>query len=117
MHPEPLRLVLRSETNPWSEPVQDQRGLRDDGLARFQDRRREGRMLLALALHEGDVALTPSSTRDIDIVGAGLLEGEADEFAASLDGRPVIQLIPHRLPPALLSPVQKKTRRPARAAA
>src|SRR3954454_4420275 len=95
MHPQPPGLVLRREPEPRAEPVEDQRGLRDDGLAGFQDRRREWRMLLAPALHEGDVALSASLARDIDIVGACLFKCEADEFAASLNGRPVIKLVAH----------------------
>ena len=39
---------------------------------------------------------SPSAlARDVDIVGAGLLEREPDEFAPPLDGRPVIQLVSH----------------------
>ena len=71
MHPEPLGLILWRKAQPRPEPVQDQCGLRNDGLSGFEDRRREGRMLPALALDERDVALTALLPRDIDIVGTG----------------------------------------------
>src|SRR3954454_12013835 len=95
MHPQPLGLVLRREPEPRAEPVEDQRGLRDDRFAGFQDRRREWRMLLAPALHEGDVALSAALARDVDIVGARLFEREANELTAPLNGRPVIKLVTH----------------------
>ena len=95
MRPQPPGLVLRREAEPRPEIEQDVRGLRDDVLAGFQDRRRERRMLFALALHEGDVRLAAALARDVDIVGAGLLQREADEFAAPLDGRPVIEFVAH----------------------
>src|SRR3954452_13472351 len=86
MHPQPLGLVLRREPEPRAEPVQDQRGLCDDRPAGFQDRWSEGRMLLAPAFHEGDVALAAALARDIDIVGARLFKCETDELSASLNG-------------------------------
>src|SRR5436853_5770932 len=95
MHPEPLRLVFWRKPKTRPEPMQDQRGLCDDGVAGFQHRRRKWRMLLALALHESDVALAASLARDVDIVGTCLLERKADKFPTSLNGRPVVELVAH----------------------
>jgi len=51
---------------------------------------RERRTRDALAvdeLHHCRHAALARPARDIDVVGAGLLERQADEFAAALDGR------------------------------
>jgi hypothetical protein len=37
----------------------------------------------------------PRFTRNVDIIGAGLFEGESYELAASLNARPIIELIGH----------------------
>src|SRR5947207_15888158 len=45
------------------------------------------------------VACAPRFTGDIDILGSGLLQRQADEFAAPLDPGPVIELVPHGAAP------------------
>ena len=64
--------------------------------AGLEDRRCERRMLLALA---GDQRLdrrAAALASDVDVVGTGLFEREPDELAATLDGRPIVELVAHR---------------------
>ncbi len=62
----------------------------------LQERRRERQMLDALAAEQAHHrTLAAGLPRDIDIFGAGLLQGQANKFAASLDPGPIIELIPH----------------------
>ena len=81
------RLVRRREAELRAEISEDVRHMRDDDLAVAQERGREGRERLVphQRHHRVDAASGPSLTRDVDVVGAGLLEGEADEFAAARD--------------------------------
>src|SRR5258705_13145613 len=72
--------------------MQDQRRLRDHRGAGAKERRRED--MVALHLHRHGLH-APRSPRDVDILGTRVLEREADEFAASLDARPVIELVSH----------------------
>src|SRR5437762_3443466 len=97
MRPQLPGFVLRREAEPRPEIEQDIRGLRDDALAGFQDRRRERRMLLALARDELRGCLVAALARHIDIVGAGLFQREAHELTATLYRRPVIKLVEHKL--------------------
>src|ERR1041384_8172435 len=80
MQPQPLGLVLRGEPKPRAEPVQDQRGLRDGGLAGLQDRRGERRMLLVFAIDQPIDRAIAALARDIDVVGARLFQREPDEL-------------------------------------
>src|SRR6185436_18850695 len=95
MRPQPLALVLRREIEPGPEPKQDVGGLRDDLLAGLQERRGKRGMLLPPAQHRCELALAAALARHIDIVGAGFLQREADEFAAPLDRRPIMQFVAH----------------------
>src|SRR5208283_4029096 len=52
-------------------------------------------------------ATGPVSSRDVDVIRARLLEREPDKFAASLDARPVVELVGHFTSPSsgpLVSP-------------
>src|SRR5205823_1899446 len=56
-----------------------------------------------LALDQlGDRAIA-ALARDIDVIGACLLQSEADEFAAALDAGPVIELVAHGSPRQMLT--------------
>src|SRR6185436_1607817 len=95
MRPQPARLVLGREAMTRAEIEEDVRGLADQEPASLQERRREWRMFLALAFeqrHDRSVAALPP---DVHVIGARLLEREPDVFAASLDFRPVVELIAH----------------------
>ncbi len=92
VQPQPLRLRLRREAEPRSQVVQDQRGLRDDQRAGAQERRRKHLVALHLQHHR---LHAPRPARDIDVIGARVLEREADEFAPPLDARPVVELVFH----------------------
>src|SRR6267143_2619139 len=98
VQPQPAGLALGRKAETGSEVEQDVRGLGDQQLARAQDRRRERRSLdrraLQHLLHRSHAAHT---TRNIDVIGARVLEREANELAAALDGRPVIELVFHRI--------------------
>src|SRR5258707_15620845 len=81
---------------PCAEVEEDVGGLRNHELARLEERRREWGVRGASAFdelhHRRDAALAGAS-RHVDVVGARLLQGEANEFAAALDPRPVIKLV------------------------
>src|SRR5450759_4262190 len=85
---------------PGAEKHENIGGLPDDPIARFQERRRIGRAFDRLVFkpphqcghaHAGGFGLT----RHIDIFSARLLQGEADELAATLYRRPIKKLISH----------------------
>src|SRR6202044_87346 len=102
MRPQFARLVARRQIEPRAEIKQDIRGLRDDELAGFEKRRRVRRPRAALVfeqLHQRRHAAPARPARDVEVIGAGLFEREANEFAATLDARPVVKLITHG-PPA-----------------
>ena len=87
MRPQSSRLVARREVQARAEVKQDIRGLRDDDLAGLEKRRRIGRPRAALVLeqfHHRRHAAPPRPARDVDVIGAGLFERQADEFAAAL---------------------------------
>jgi hypothetical protein len=86
---------------PRPEIEQDRRTLADDRLAVLEKRRREGRMLRVVhhPHHHGEPLGFP---RHVDIVGSGLLERQAHEFAAPLDGRPVVEFVRHAARPAMV---------------
>src|SRR5262245_4845555 len=72
---------------------QDVGGVADHELAGFQERRRKGRR--ALRLHHLHHRRHAVAARDVVIIGAGILQCEADIFAASLDEGPVIEGVFH----------------------
>ena len=80
--------------------------MRDEDVAVAQERRREGgeRPLAHQGRHRLDAAPGPMAARDIDIIGARLLERQADEFAAALDAGPVEEFVGHRLSPSIALP-------------
>ena len=86
---------LRRQPEAFAEIEQDIGRLADDPLAIAQEGRGEG--------GRGDVRAVPQAhqfagaalARHVDIVGAGLLQRQSDEFAAPLDARPVVQLVGH----------------------
>src|SRR5690242_12573759 len=43
----------------------------------------------------GSAARTLRQSRDVDVIGPAIFQREANEFAAALDGRPVIQFVTH----------------------
>src|SRR5215471_11314797 len=113
MHPQPSGLVARREAEPPAEIKQDVGGLADDELARLEERRRKGRTRAASALdefhHRGNAALA-APARHVDVVGARLLQREADELAAALDRRPVIKLVAHGRGPSAHTSKERLTR-------
>src|SRR6202050_302456 len=107
MRPQLSGLVARREIQPLPEIEQNIRSLRDDELAGFEKRRRVRRPRAALVLeylHHRRHAAPARPARDIDVIGAGLFEREADEFAAALDAGPVIKLVAHASPATRLRP-------------
>src|SRR5205814_6814003 len=65
--------------------------------AGLEKRRRIGRPRGPFAGHElhHGVGAVAAAARDVDIIGAALLQRQADELAASLDFRPVVKLVAH----------------------
>src|SRR3981081_4722205 len=78
-----------------SEIEQDIGGLPDQEFPCSKKRRRERRRALARLHDPGHRGHTASAARDIDIVGAGILQREPDVFATALNARPVIEFIAH----------------------
>src|SRR5207237_8289595 len=96
VQPQARRLSLRCKPEARREVEKHVRRLRDDQLAGAQERRRERPSLHRAAfhhMHHGLHALRTSA--HIDVIGASVLERETDEFAAALDGRPVVKLVSH----------------------
>src|SRR5262249_56086455 len=81
-----------------AEVEEDVGGLADDELAGLEERRRKRRTRVASTFdefhHRGNAALA-GPARHVDVVGARLLQCEANELAAPLDRRPVIELVAH----------------------
>src|SRR5207237_5258186 len=92
--PDPSRRVARREPVTPPEIEEDVGGLRDQYLAIFEKRRGKRRMRgpgpVHQPLHRPDPA---PAARDVDVFGAGLLQGETPEFATPLTARPAIELI------------------------
>src|SRR5262245_64741169 len=95
MRPQPARLVLGREAMTRPQIEEDVRSLADQEPASLQERRREWRIFLALAFEQRHDRTVASLPRDVDIIGARLLEREPDVLAASLDLRPIVELIAH----------------------
>src|SRR4029077_12432742 len=103
MRPQSSRLVARCQIEPRTEIEQNIRGLGNDDLAGFEKRRRVRRPRAASVLeqfHHRRHAALARMARDIDIIGSGLFEREADELPAALYARPVVKFVAHRLSPA-----------------
>ena len=98
MHPQPSGLVAWRQPETPAEVKENVRGLGDDELAGFEERRREWRARDATAVdelqHRRQAALA-AAARHVDIVGARLLQRQPDEFAAALDRWPVVELVAH----------------------
>jgi hypothetical protein len=101
VHPQPAGLLARSKAEPSAKVEQDVGGLRDHQRAGLEEGRRKRRALDAPAVdqlhHRGNAALA-CAARDVDIVGARLLQGEAHKLPAPLDRRPVVELVTHGSP-------------------
>src|ERR1700730_11166939 len=99
-----------------SQIQQDIGGLPDHEWACLQKGRRERRDA-ALCLHHPHHRRNPAwAACDVDVIGAGLLQREADIFTAALNGRPVIEFIAHRQPFVLCMGSERSGRpAPARA--
>src|SRR5215468_3492254 len=92
-----------------AEEQQNVRRLANDELAALEEWRREWRMVDALAIkhshHRGHTAASIRLARDINVAFAKLFEHQADELSASLNGGPIVQLIPHGGQPACSQPL------------
>ena len=90
MRPQAARLVVRHQPQARPEKQQDVGGLADQQIASLQVGRRERRAAHSLVFQEVHQrrqthAAVRRAARDIDIIGAGLLQRQPDEFAAPLD--------------------------------
>lgn len=104
VNPQPAGFVVGREPEPRAEEQQDVRGLPDDYVAGFQERRRERHAFGLRAVHHprhrGHAHAAARFARDVDVVGVGRFEREPHVFAAALDFGPVIEFVSH---PVLLS--------------
>src|SRR5947207_2768578 len=90
MRPQPPGFVARREAESPPEVKQDVRGLRDEHVTVFEERRGERQVRVPDSVHQPLHrwhAAAPA--RDIVIFGASLLQGETYEFTAALDTRPI----------------------------
>src|SRR5215468_984974 len=93
--PQAGRILARCQSVAGADEEQDIRGLRDDLLTCFEERRRKGR-----GLEPGSIELLEQwryarTAGYIGVGDAGLLERQANEFPAALNVRPIIKLIGH----------------------
>src|SRR3954469_26009738 len=95
VRPESARLVLGREAMAHAEIEEDVRGLADQEPASLQKWRRERRRFLALTFEQRHDRIVAALPPDVHVIGPCLLEREPDVFAASLDLRPVVELIAH----------------------
>src|SRR6476659_4091395 len=79
-----------------SQIKQDVGGVGDHELACLEEWRRERRRALPRPHHLHHRSHTVAASRHVGIGGASLFQRETDIFAATLNGRPVIELIAHR---------------------
>src|SRR5690606_20741575 len=99
MRPQPSRFLAGSESMSSSEKEQDVRRLGDHQPGSGLEIRWCKGNRVWMHTIEGSVqrflaaALLLRKPRDIDVGDTGLLEREPDEFAAPLNGRPVVQLV------------------------
>src|SRR5262249_14862344 len=100
---EARKLVVGHQIEPRPEEGEDVRGLRDQEATGPQDRRREGTDLAPRRiqhpldrLEAASLALRQAS--HVDVVGGSLFERETNELAATLDARPVVELVLHGFP-------------------
>ena len=89
-------VVVGHEPEPRREEGEDVRGLRHDDAADLHEGRRErqraGRLAVEEAHHRREAAARLGQPRHVDVARAGVLERQADELAAALDERPVVEL-------------------------
>ena len=98
VRPEPVGLAHAREPEAGTEVQQDRCGLADHDVAIDQEGRRErgpwvGRIVEPAPEIRFAAACGRRLARHVDIGSAGGLERQADEFAAALDGGPVVKLI------------------------
>src|SRR6185437_14454906 len=110
---QPPGLVVRRKVKPRTKIKQNERGLRDNVLASSEERRRIWRARQPFALknfhHRRHAAFAAAC--HIDIVSAGLLQGQANELAATLDARPVIKFVAHDRNPPTDHPAKAGTKK------
>src|SRR5712671_99802 len=101
MGPQPAWFIRRRETQSRAQEQQDIRRLRDELRAGLEDRRGKWRARDVSAFEYSQncghaAALRLWQDGHIDVAGAGFFQREAYEFTASLDARPVIELVGHK---------------------
>src|SRR5262245_12285687 len=99
MCPQALAFISRGKAEPRPEVVQDVGGLADYKITVLEKRRRELRVIDIGSFQMGKDRIWPQArtalARDIDVIGARLLQRKPHEFAASLIGVAVVQLVSH----------------------
>jgi hypothetical protein len=96
--PQPPGVAFRRKPVTSAEEGEDVRGLADQQIARLQERRRKRRMSGRLSPHQlFQFRHAALAARDIDIVRARFFQREPHEFAATLNLRPVIELVAHHV--------------------
>jgi hypothetical protein len=81
---------------PRTQILKDVRGLRDHQPAGLEERRRKRREFFALTLHQRDhPVLAVAAPRHVDIRRARLFQRQPDILPATLDLRPIKQLVAH----------------------
>ena len=83
---------------PRPEVKQDVGGLRDQPLARPENRGCKWRMYFTLARQQPFDRRTAAFASDVNVLGARLFKRKTDELATTLDRRPIVKLVAHRFP-------------------
>src|SRR4030095_7604812 len=106
MCPEALAFIIRRKAKPRPEVVQNVGSPADYKIAMLEKRWRELRMLDIRSFQIGNDRIWPQARSalacDIDVIGERFLERKPHEFAASLIGVTVVQLVAHLNPSHLL---------------
>src|SRR5262245_3728018 len=102
----PQHAGLRSRHQPMASPEIEQNicSLRDHEVAGLEKGRSKWRILHPGALHQGEhLVFAAAPARDVDVVGPCFFEHETDEFTATLNLGPVVELVTHGINDPLLS--------------
>ena len=98
--PHAAGLARRRQFVAGAEEHQDIRGLRDHALAGPQDWRGKGRLTVGVVVQQFEhprhaAAHIFRCAHNIDIVGGGFFQRQANKLAAPLYGRPIVEFVTH----------------------
>lgn len=89
------RVLLRSQTMALAKKKQNVSGLADEKPPCLEEGRCERAVPGQPLFHQPDHRRLVVGARDVVVVEPRLLERQADEFAAALNGGPIVELVAH----------------------